>query len=41
LKGGKIDLQLLVRGKDADQNAALFKQITTIMKDSGVSHPTS
>ncbi|KAG9240610.1 FACT complex subunit-domain-containing protein [Calycina marina] len=35
LKGGKIALELLVRGKDADQNANLFEQITKTIKDTG------
>jgi nucleosome binding factor SPN SPT16 subunit len=35
LKGGKIAVEILVRGKDVDQNAEIFKKITKIIKDSG------
>lgn len=37
LKGGKIPIEVLVRGKDADANAKQFTKITDIIKDSGVS----
>jgi nucleosome binding factor SPN SPT16 subunit len=38
LKGGKVALEVLVRGKDAEQNEALFKQITDKITGAGVSH---
>jgi len=38
LKGGKVALEVLVRGKDPEQNADLFKKITKSIKDAGVSH---
>jgi nucleosome binding factor SPN SPT16 subunit len=41
LKGGKIPLEVLVRGKDPEQNEKLFAKITDLIKSSGVSHPIS
>jgi hypothetical protein len=38
LKGGKIPLETLVRGKDPEQNEKLFVKITDIIKSAGVSH---
>jgi len=38
LKGGKIPLEVLVRGKDAEQNEKLFAKITDLIKSAGVSH---
>jgi hypothetical protein len=38
LKGGKIPLHVLVRGKDAEQNEKLFTDITAHIKAAGVSH---
>ena len=38
LKGGKVALEVLVRGKDAEQNEALFRQITDKITNAGVSH---
>ncbi|KAG0652062.1 Facilitates chromatin transcription complex subunit spt16 [Hyphodiscus hymeniophilus] len=35
LKGGKVALEVLVRGKDAEQNEALFKKITDKITSSG------
>ncbi|KAH8820790.1 FACT complex subunit-domain-containing protein [Xylogone sp. PMI_703] len=35
LKGGKIPLEILVRGKDAEQNEKLFNKITDLIKSSG------
>lgn len=37
LKGDKIDVEILVRGKDAEENKKLFEKITQVIKDSGVS----
>lgn len=39
LKGGKIPLHVLVRGKDAEANTKLFEEITGHIKAAGVSHP--
>ena len=36
LKGGKIPIEILVRGKDADQNAKHFKRCLDAIKDAGV-----
>lgn len=38
LKGGKVALEVLVRGKDAEQNEALFRTITEKITGAGVSH---
>ena len=38
LKGGKVALEVLVRGKDAEQNEALFRKITDKITSAGVSH---
>lgn len=38
LKGGKIPLEILVRGKDAEQNEKLFNKITDLIKSSGVGY---
>ncbi|KAI9819818.1 MAG: FACT complex subunit spt16 [Thelocarpon impressellum] len=35
LKGGKIPLEVLVRGKDADHNAKLFKQVVDVITAAG------
>ncbi|KAI9670136.1 MAG: FACT complex subunit spt16 [Caeruleum heppii] len=35
LKGGKVPLEILVRSKDAEQNAKLFEQILDIIKSAG------
>ncbi|KAI9699299.1 MAG: FACT complex subunit spt16 [Candelina mexicana] len=35
LKGGKIPIETLIRGKDAEQNAKLFERCTEIIKLSG------
>jgi hypothetical protein len=37
LKGGKIALEVLVRGKDAEQNEALFRKIADKITGAGVS----
>ena len=39
LKGGKIPLHVLVRGKDAEHNEKLFTDINNYIKAAGVSHP--
>lgn len=36
LKGGKFPLEVLIRGKDAEQNEKLFTKITDVIKSSGV-----
>lgn len=36
LKGGKIPIEILVRGRDADQNAKHFKRCVDAIKDAGV-----
>lgn len=36
LKGGKVPIEILVRGKDADQNAKHFKRCIDAIKDAGV-----
>lgn len=38
LKGGKIPLEVLVRGKDAAANEKLFTKIADVINSSGVSH---
>lgn len=35
LKGGKIPLHILVRGKDADQNEKIFLQVNQLIKEAG------
>lgn len=35
LKGGKIPLEVLIRGKDAEQNEKLFEKITDVIKSAG------
>ncbi|KAI6248086.1 FACT complex subunit ctc-2 [Erysiphe necator] len=35
LKGGKIPLHILVRGKDAEQNEKIFLQVNQIIKEAG------
>jgi hypothetical protein len=37
LKGGRFPLEVLVRGKDAEENEKLFVKITDIIKEAGVS----
>jgi nucleosome binding factor SPN SPT16 subunit len=41
LKNGKIALEVLVRGKDAEQNTELFKKIAKSITSAGVSHKCS
>ena len=36
LKGGKIGLEILVRGKDQEQNAKQLEQCLDVIKSSGV-----
>lgn len=36
LKGGKVPVEILVRGKDADENAKLFERLLDIIKAAGV-----
>jgi nucleosome binding factor SPN SPT16 subunit len=36
LKGGKIPLEILIRGKDAGENTKLFEKINDVIKSSGV-----
>lgn len=36
LKDGKVHVELLIRGKDADQNAKHFKKCLDIIKNAGV-----
>ena len=36
LKSGKIPIEILVRGRDADQNAKHFKRCVDAIKDAGV-----
>lgn len=38
LKGGKVDLQVLIRGKDGEHNLDLFRTITKAIIGAGVSH---
>jgi hypothetical protein len=38
LKGGKIPLEILIRGKDPEQNEKLFVKVTDVVKSAGVSH---
>jgi hypothetical protein len=37
LKGGKIPLEILVRGKDSEHNKKMLEQIVDTIKSSGVS----
>lgn len=37
LKGGKVPLEVLVRGKDADENAKQMEQCIDLIKKAGVS----
>ena len=41
LKGGKIPLEILVRGKDAAANEKIFEKINDHIKSAGVSHRSS
>ena len=36
LKGGKVPIEILVRGKDAEQNAKHFEKCLDIIKGAGV-----
>lgn len=36
LKGGKVPVEIYVRGKDADENAEQLKKCVEIIKSSGV-----
>ncbi len=36
LKDGKVNIELLIRGRDADQNAKHFKRCLDIIKNAGV-----
>ena len=36
LKGGKIPLEVLVRGKDAEKNAKTFEKCLDVIKGAGV-----
>ncbi len=36
LKGGKVPIEILVRGKDAEQNAKQFEKCLDIIKGAGV-----
>lgn len=38
LKGGKIPIEILVRGKDAEQNAKHFEKCLDVIKGAGVRH---
>ena len=40
LKGGKIPIEILVRGKDAEQNAKQFEKCLDVIKGAGVCHMT-
>ena len=37
LKGGKVNVEILVRGKDPEENTKQFEQCLDIIKSSGVS----
>lgn len=37
LKGGRIPIEILIRGKDAEQNAKQFEKCLDIIKSAGVS----
>lgn len=41
LKDGKVHVELLIRGKDAEQNAKHFKKCLDIIKNAGVGTPKS
>ena len=36
LKGGKVPIEILVRGKDAEQNAKQFEKCLDVIKGAGV-----
>jgi hypothetical protein len=36
LKGGKVPVEIHIRGKDADENAEQLKKCTEIVKNAGV-----
>jgi hypothetical protein len=36
LKGGKVPVEIYIRGKDADENAEQLKKCVGIIKSSGV-----
>ena len=36
LKGGKVPIEILVRGKDAEQNAKQFEKCLEVIKGAGV-----
>ena len=36
LKGGKVPVEILVRGKDSDQNAKHFEKCLDVIKGAGV-----
>lgn len=38
LKGGKVPVEILVRGKDAEQNAKQFEKCLDVIKTAGVSY---
>ena len=40
LKGGKIPLEILVRGKDSEQNAKQLDQCLEVIKSAGVRVPS-
>jgi hypothetical protein len=40
LKGGRFPIEVLVRGKDAEENETLFVKIADAINSAGVSHPT-
>jgi nucleosome binding factor SPN SPT16 subunit len=40
LKGGKVAVEVHIRGKDADENAGIFQRVAQVMKDSGVCSQT-
>jgi hypothetical protein len=39
LKGGSIPIEILIRGKDTEQNAKHFEKCLNIIKGAGASHP--
>ena len=38
IKGGRFAVEVLVRGKDAEENEKLFVKLTEKIKEAGVSH---
>lgn len=38
LKGGKVPIEILVRGKDADQNTKHWEKCLDVIKGAGVCH---